>query len=270
MADSFIKIQIEGVAEDSGDIRLGDFIEELTAVRNALRQTERVVIRSDERAVDFKIVKLTQSSPAEVTIKVVSRDPSFSHAPRNITRRFTTSLRMVRRGHRYAASLDSKTLETFQALNAPTKKHLSRVTVSGEHAQSVSIDQQFDRGLNRILSVDYRERDEILGRLERLNIHNTTQFDIYPPLGSSRIRCTAPKRLYQKILGGVGQWVLVDGWALYQKDSPFPYAMTVEDINPKTKDEDLPTMSGLHGIAPDATDGKSAEDFVRELRDAHW
>jgi hypothetical protein len=270
MPDAQITIQIEGIAEDGGAVRLADFLEELNAVKNALRQTERVVVKSEERAVEYKIIKLSQSSPAIVTIDIAPRDPVYSHTPRKISRRFTTSLSMVRRGHRYASSLDLRTLETFQGINAPVKKHISRVTVIGENSQPVQIDQQFERSLKRLLEGDERERDEIVGRVERLDIHNKTQFDIYPMIGSSRIRCTAPKRLYSKILSSVGQWVAVDGWALYRKDGPFPYAMKVEEISPRKTDEELPLMSSLHGIAPNATDGKSAEDFVRELRDAYW
>ena len=270
MPDSVITVQIEGIEEDGGAVRLTDFLEELTAVRNALRQTERIVLKSEDRAVDYKIIKLSQSSPAMVTIGIAPRDPVYSQTPRKISRRFTTSLRMVRRGHRFASNLDPRTLETFQSINAPTKKHISRVTVTGENNQSVQIDQQFESSLNRLLEGDERERDEIVGKVERLDIHNKTQFDIYPILGSSRIRCTASKGLHAKILAAVGEWVSVDGWALYRKDSPFPYAMKVEDIFPRKKDEELPLMSSLHGIAPNATDGKRAEDFVRELRDAYW
>ncbi len=271
MADSLITIQLEGALGDNGDVRLSDFLEELSAIKNALRQTERVVIKSDEHAVDYRIVKLSQSSPARVTLRVAARDPIYNHAPRKITRRFNTSLRMVRRGHRFAALLDSRTLEAFQAMNAPTKKNLGSVTVIDEREQQVVvIDQQFERGLNRLLDGDERERDEIVGKLERLDIHNKTQFDIYPIIGATRIRCTASKSLHKKIVASIGQWVTVDGWAIYRKDSPFPHAMKVEDIFPRKGDEELPLMTSLHGIAPDATEGKSPEDFIRDLRDAYW
>ena len=145
---------------------------------------------------------------------------------------------------------------------------MGQLTVIGDRNQAVPIDKEFDRSLQRLLEGDEKERDEIVGRLERLDIHNKTQFDIYPLIGSSRIRCTAPKRLYGKVVASAGRWVTVDGWALYRKDSPFPYAMTVEDISPRKNDEELPLMSSLHGIAPGATNGESGEDFIRGLRDA--
>jgi hypothetical protein len=271
MADAFITIQLEGIPEDGGDVRLGEFIEELGAIRTALRLTERLLIQSDTQSVDYKIVNLSHSSPAKVTIGITSREPVYRDTPRKISRRFTSALQMVRRGHRYASRLDPRTLEAFQSITAPTKKHVSQITVTGERNQSVRIDQQFERSLARLLEGDESERDEIIGRVERVDIHNKNQFDIYPVIGSSRIRCSAPNRLQKEIRAAIGRTVAVDGWALYRKDSPFPYAMKVEDIGPPLEeDEDLPKMEDLRGIAPDATDGKKPEDFIRELRDASW
>jgi hypothetical protein len=270
MADALITIQMEGIPEDGGDVRLGEFIEELNAVKNALKRTERLVVKSDAQAVDYKIVNLSHSSPATVTVAITSRDPVYRDTPRRISRRFTSALEMVRRSHRYAERLDSKTLEAFQGITAPTKKHISRITVTGERNQSVQIDKQFERSLSRLLEGDESERDEIVGRVERVDIHNKNQFDIYPIIGATRIRCNAPSRLHGDVVNAVGRIVSVDGWALYRKDSQFPYAMKVEGIELHEKDENLPKMSDLHGIAPDATGGILPEDFIRELRDAYW
>lgn len=271
MADAEIIIELEGIPEDGGDVRLVEFIEELSAIRGALRLTERLVIQSDAQSVDYKIVNLSHSSPAKVTIGITSREPAYRDTPRKISRRFTSSLRMVRQGHRYASRLDPRTLEAFESITAPTKKHVAQITVTGEKSQTVRIDQQFQRSLARLLEGDESERDEIIGRVERVDIHNKNQFDVYPIIGSTRIRCTAPSRLQKNILAAIGRTVAVDGWALYRKDSPFPYAMKVEDISlPMDRDEDLPRMEDLHGMAPNSTEGKSGEDFIRELRDANW
>jgi hypothetical protein len=270
MADALITIQLEGIEEDGGDVRLGEFIEELSAIKNALRRTERLVVKSDAQAVDYKIVDLSHSSPAKITVAITSRNPVYKDAPRKISRRFTSSLRLVRSAHRFGERLDLKTLEAFQSITAPTKKHVSRITVTGERNQTVQIDQQFDRSLQRLLEGDESERDEIIGRVERVDIHNKNQFDIYPIVGATRIRCNAPSRLHQDVVEAVGRIVSVDGWALYRKDSPFPYAMKVEGIELHEKDESLPRLSDLDGTAPQATGGKSPEDFIRELRDAYW
>lgn len=270
MADALITIQLEGAVITGGDLQLGQFIEELSAIRNALRQTERVVLRRDEHAVNYRVVNLTHSSPARVTIAISSREPAYRDIPRRISRRFTSSLNLVRRGHRYAERLDLRTLETFKALASPAAKHDIRLVVETDQKRSVPIDKAFDTSVTRLLVGDERERDELIGRVERVDIHNKNVFDIYPPVGPDRVRCIAPKKIQSEVVAAIGRFVSVEGVALYRKDAPFPYAMKVESITPRKADADLPTMRSLHGIAPKATDGLSPEEFVRELRDVYW
>jgi hypothetical protein len=270
MADAFIIVELEGDEAAGGDLQLGQFIEELTAIRNALRQTERTVLRRDEYAVRYRVTNLSHSSPAKVTITVSSREPAYRNIPRQITRRFSASLGAVKRNHRFAERLDLRTLETFKAIASPAAKHNINIVVSTENNRSVRLDKAFAVSVTRLIAGDERERDELVGRVERVDIHNKNSFDIYPVIGPERVRCNAPKRLQAQIVAAIGKYVSVEGIALYRKDSPFPYAMKVEDIFPRRPDDELPTMRSLHGVAPDATDGLSGEEFVRKLRNEYW
>jgi hypothetical protein len=270
MADASITVELEGDQAAGGDLQLGQFIEELTAIRNALRQTERTVLLREENTVRYRVTNLTHSSPAKVTITVSSRDPVYAAIPKRITRRFASSLALVRRGHRYAERLDLRTLETFKAIASPATKHKIRVTVMTDEKRAVQLDQVFERSVVRLIAGDERERDELVGRIERVDIHNKNSFDIYPVVGPERVRCSAPKRLQSDILASVGSYVSVEGIALYRKDARFPYAMRVENLHRRKPDSELPSMTSLHGIAPKATGGLSSEEFVRKLRDAEW
>ncbi len=270
MPDAFITVELEGDEATGGDLQLGQFIEELNAIRNALRQTERIVLRREENAVRYRVTGLSHSSPAKVTIGISSREPAYVNMPRRISRQFTYSLAIVRRRHRYAERLDVKSLEAFKAIAAPATKHGIRLVVSADQNRAIRIDKEFDMRVTQLLIGDERERDELVGRVERVDIHNKNVFDIFPVIGPSRVRCSAPRRLQNKIVAAIDKTVLVEGWALYRKDAAFPYAMKVEDIHPRRPDDELPTMQSMHGIAPDATGGLSAEEFVRKLRDAYW
>jgi len=270
MADAFITVQLEGDEEAGGDLQLSQFIEELTAIRNALRQTERVVLKREENAVRYKVTNLTHSSPAKVTIAISSREPAYRDVPARISRRFASSLDVVRRNHRYAERLDLRTLETFKAIASPAIKNGIRVMVTTSLNRTVRLDRDFDISLTRLIAGDERERDELVGRVERVDIHNKNMFDIYPVIGPDRVRCNAPRRLQSAIVAAIGKTVSVEGVALYRKDSAFPYAMRVEAIHSRRTDDELPTMQSMHGLAPEATDGVSGEEFVRKLRNADW
>lgn len=270
MAEAQITITLEGRDEYGGDVRLADFIAELSAIKTALKQVQRSILKSDVHAVDYTISNLSHSSPSTVTVAINSREPAFKEVPRRISRRFTSTLRLVRSSHRYAERIDTKTLESFKGMTAPINKHIGRLVLVGERQQAIQIDREFERKLDRLLEADEQERDELVGRVERLDIHNKNQFDIYPSIGANRVRCTAPSRFHDDIVKAAGRIVAVDGWALYRKDSSFPYAMKVEGLQLMEEDEKLPRMSDLHGMSPDATGGIRPEEFVRKLRDANW
>ena len=268
--DASITVELEGDETAGGDLQLGQFIEELTAIRNALRQSERTELRRDEQAVRYRVTNLSHSSPAKVTITISSREPAYRDVPRKVIRRFRTSLRAVKRNHSFAERLDLRTLETFKAIAAPAAKHNIKVSVSADSLPRIILDRAFETSVSRLITGDERERDELVGRVERVDIHNKNSFDIYPIIGPERVRCNAPKKLQSEIVAAIGKYVSVEGIALYRKDSPFPYAMKVEAIHLRRPDSELPSMRSLHGIAPDATGGLSSEEFVRKLRNAYW
>jgi hypothetical protein len=60
----------------------------------------------------------------------------------------------------------------------------------------------------------------------------------------------------------------VMGTLHYRQGQYFPQSIDVSDIQLLPSDNELPALSTLRGIAPNATDGMTSEDFVRKLRDA--
>jgi hypothetical protein len=266
MADSFVKIQIEGLAEEGGEVRLIDFIDELQALKNALKVTERHIVQ-ESNAINYRVIDLSHSSPSTVTVGITARNQVYQSAPRRISKRLTTTLSMVRRAHRYASLLDQNTLDAFQELTTPTKKHISRVVVTGERNQKVSIDRVFDRNLQVLAEPVERERDEISGRLERLNIHNTHQVDIYPLIGPPRVKCVANEDLHDDIVNNAGKWVTVDGWAIYRRGFPYPVEMKVKSIFPRESPLSLPSIIGILREVSAKPDEESAEDRIRMMRD---
>jgi hypothetical protein len=271
MPEERVTIEMEGRDEEAGELRLSDFISELEAFRLSLHRTERE-ITTDREAVAYRVAEISHNSPYKVTVAIIPRHPAHTETPRRISKRFTASLRTVRRNHRYARQIDPDYLDGMKGLTAPINKTLKAVRIyrDAEPEKSVPIDGQFSRNLAVLTATHEKEVDEIVGWLEQANIHNQNQFHIYPKIGPTRVLCKASVRYRDKIIASVGKRVTVEGIAHYRKDAPFPHQIDVLDIVPFPPDSELPRMSDLHGIAPGATGSESPEDFVRGLRDAHW
>jgi hypothetical protein len=107
----------------------------------------------------------------------------------------------------------------------------------------------------------------ICGTLEKLNLHNTTRFDIFPPIGPKQVSCDFGPSLRADVIKSVDQYVQVSGKLRYKRLENFPYAINAEKIEPLPAENDLPTLLDLRGMAPELTDDKDVSQFLEEIRD---
>jgi len=106
------------------------------------------------------------------------------------------------------------------------------------------------------------------GTLEILNINkNNNLFNLYPIIGAQQIICDFPSTLLHKAIMAMDHYVNVIGQYQYQSGHPYPYYVQVTDIEIYPDENELPSLFDLQGIAPNATNGLSSEDFVRGIRD---
>ncbi len=124
--------------------------------------------------------------------------------------------------------------------------------------------------IDLLLGPDASEFGSAKGRLEYLNLHGMANvFYIYPPHNLSKIKCRFSKKLRASVIASIDKNVTVYGIKKYKPNikSYNPYEIMVEDINVHPNSEQLPKLSDLYGIAPDATGNKTSEDFIRGIRD---
>jgi len=82
-----------------------------------------------------------------------------------------------------------------------------------------------------------------------------------------RSTCKFPEALLGDVQRALGRFVSVRGKCFYRPGTAFLYRIDVWEMEVLPPSEELPSLSDLCGIAPDATGDKSSEQFVRELRD---
>ena len=131
------------------------------------------------------------------------------------------------------------------------------------------LDDRFREKLGNARRLEEKMIGTIDGKLEQINIHNNANtFRIYPSLpAASSISCKFSQELLEHVQGALGYFVSVSGECFYRPDAPFPYKIKVQEMRVLPPSSALPSLIELRGIAPEATGGKSSEQFVRELRD---
>lgn len=262
-----LTIRMLGSASDNEDLRLGDLIETLNAVRTALKHTERIASGKRESGVYFRVVDLSHSSPSTVVLEPVSdgvEAPTSTPLSGDIVRRFISSMDAIVKKRR-PQGVDAQAMTAYRDVGDVLRRHVSTLVFESDE-QQVPVDSAFFGKVDELMGKDEIAEGSISGVLEKLNLHNAARFDIYPVVGPSHVVCEFPKELRDDVIAAVDRYVEVFGTLRYKELSPFPYAIKVKRIDVMPPVDTLPTLASLRGIAPRATGDLSAAEFVYELR----
>jgi hypothetical protein len=243
-----ISVTIEGTA-DGGAPTLAEFLKQLEAVKLALKHTERIVTGSDEPDVYFKVVGLSMNSPAKVVLEETALviDGKRKRLPKvAIAGKLVSTLNQINtRGTVPQQAKDLPALEAYRSVGTAVRH--GAVTIASA-ARRVAIAPEFDEKIEKIIGPDQVFEGSITGVLLAIHLHNTTRFEIYPPVGPRKIACTFPTALRKQVIEGIDHNVRVVGKLRYKHWAPFPHAIAVTEIQVYPPNSELPTLESLYGI----------------------
>lgn len=110
------------------------------------------------------------------------------------------------------------------------------------------------------------QEGSVTGLLQKLSVDARGEFMLLPPVPGYAITCHFPESMLPQALKAIEQNVTVHGAMHYYADQPFPTLVHATSLEIHPRDEDLPTLAALRGLAPGSTGDLSAVDFVRSLR----
>lgn len=268
MASRRITVQMVGKEEDNGDVRFEDFIDQLTAVRDALLEVDRAISEEQANTVYFRVVDLKHSSPAAVVLEAVPivKDNDNSEA---VVQSFLGAIVQIQESVEAPKGLGYYPLQALKKVGVPLgSRKLTGVTISS-NGTSIPLSSTLVEKVETVLGPDEIEYGSVSGTLEKLNLHSRRKvFYIYPTIGKGVTRCHFPQKLRSQVLAAVGKYITVYGRLKSKQVDNIPYELRVEEIEIHPPEETLPSLNELRGIAPDALAGKSTEEFIWEIRDA--
>ena len=237
-------------SESGGAVRLTDFLNQLEALRDAFRETERL-ITGQAPTLYFRIIGLSYSSPVKVVLEATSEGLVDEQQTAKVVNYFTANLRFIG-SHRKAPknSVDVPVLESYRELTTALDRNITEITIrTGKH--SVLLNRNFKQILEEVIGPDEATRGSVSGRLEAINIHNKNKFLLYPIIGPSRVSGKFDSKLRKKFTAAVGCYVTVYGKLRYKTWDKFPYAIFATDI--EIHPEGDSTLKDIKGIVPGAT-----------------
>jgi len=252
--------QIEGPDQNDRHLELSVLAAKIGQFRKFLAECAKELGKGD---VAFRVVDLTHSSPSTIICEA-------SESNAEIIGSIKKTLDTVNAGR--AEQLSPPVLSAFNALAKFSPNKIAaeeiRVVADGGGAVVCKLGKNFPAALEYAQSTEETCISTVDGKLEQVNIHgNTKQFKIYDL--DYVVECNFPDEMLEQVQNALGRYVEVYGDCWFRAGKGFPYKVNVERMEVFPPSDQLPSFEDIRGIAPDATGGKSSEDFVRELR-AEW
>jgi hypothetical protein len=262
-------IVLKGSPEDGGKLRLEDFLVGVKTITDALKDAEKRLTGRDKSLVKYKIVHLSQNSPATITVEPIAEEfeeEEIVFNPQEAINTVLSELIFIRKEKTVPQNMDYHSVQKYADINSLRKRHITSVTIKNGHKR-IHIDDKFGKNIIAAIGEDEYEEGSLTGNLDTVNTHSGNKFFIYPLLGADKVQCLFPPELKDSVKDALFERVEVEGLLRYKSFDKFPYAIDVKRIEKYPVDEMLSRFSDLVGVAPDATKGINPTEFIRKLRD---
>lgn len=256
---------IEGPAQYNHHLELAVFVEKTKQFHKLLKKSAK------ENGVTgdvFHIINLSHSSPATMECEPMGENISSAVTAFDSV---TNNLNLVE--EEKPDKLSHEILSGMEELARYDSKKIALMeiqTIEEDKDKKIyKLDDRFREIIAKARDAEEKVVSTLDGKLEEINIHGGTKsFKIYSSLPHrSPVTCKFPDNFLGTVQSALGCFVSVSGECFYRPGEAVPYKIHIRDMEVLPPGEELPSLSDLRGIAPEATGGKSSEQFVRESRD---
>lgn len=268
MTDYRVTLSLEGDPSEHGDVRLDAFIYELSRFADVAKKAEELVSGGNtQSSIYYRIINLTRSSPATVTLEACPKNPDYDI-------REIVHAEIVDTMKRLGSGEEIKGRERFYLVDSikhfvdPIGKKLSKLNISIDN-NVVYLDEKFKARVEIYVAPEESGRSYFTGMLDAINIHGPNKiFYMYPLVGPYKIQCIFPDNLLHKAKDSLGTRIKVTGQFRYKLNAPYPHCAEVEEIDVFPPDDELPSFVDLLGVEPELAGGTSSEEYIRNIRNA--
>lgn len=259
-----LTVKIVAKDEHHGTVALSDFVGFCRNLQKCLRNVEKSVGNQQGR-MTYRVSEI-KSGSIDITLEAepVNQidDEHDDERGEKIFDGFRETLSRLLRGKAPKEKLQQEQLETFANLAKPLKGSIKSIEI-----EDIAISEKLATTVAKLAAIRIPAEGSAKGRLEQLNLHNKTQFVIYPPTANFPIHCEFNESMMKTVYKAINKTVTVSGTLHFKPDKPFPDLVHVKSMEIHPDDSKLPKLKDLRGEWKGFKGKLTAVEFVRSIRD---
>lgn len=249
-----VSVVIRPSGGDDNSLSASDFIRQIEALRQLLSL-------SDKSGCDARIVRMHMNSPATVVMETVAADNSHI----DLTQ-YLEGIEAIALTGAAPRDFSRSVFEALKDFAAVVGKGVRSATIEGG-GRTIVIDAAARKRIESAFGEDTSSEGSVDGMLEAVNIHGKSNvFALYPVIGAARVNCKFADGLLPMVRPAIGKYVVIRGELKYRWREKFPYEALAHAVEVQDDWDEQPSFTEILGMAPNATGGAPAEEFVRNLR----
>lgn len=249
-----------------GQISINSFITVIKESLAILRELDRAVSHEQLGTLRWVVSDLGLGSTyVEAESRVIRGDEDFG--PR-VHQYFVNGVSQVEREAITPALFSVDSIKNIRKIvRSFGKDGVDSLLISlPEVNKETSLTHESEKNLQALVGVHHKSSGAVEGRLELVSLHRPyRRFNVYHAITQRAIKCNLPEYLEEQVIKSLGRRVIASGTVSYNIKGE-PLSVQVDNLRTLRKEEDLPSIEDILGMAPDFTDDLSTEDFLETLR----
>lgn len=260
-----VRLKIDG---EHGDVTLRSFVDILKRAQLILGDLDSAISEDPRGSLEWYITDLEVGS----AIAVIEPRPKGKRTDDRVAlmvgANFVQGLKTVEEGETippYFSDVDMGRVRAIaQRLGKPGAKVLEVAHLNGGQI-AATMTQQSGLNVARLLEPATSGIGSVVGKLEVISVHGPPRFNVYDSATKRAVRCRFDSERLDEVAAALGKRVSVTG-IVHRNANGDPLRVERPELRLLPDDAELPTTRDLIGLVPDLTDGLSAEEHVRRLR----
>lgn len=241
----------------------------LRSLRNILGVLEDLDASISQRksgTIRWEVAVLNKCSPPLIGIEGIPRSHKLPDSTPIVEQEVLNGLNGLSKTAERGRYYSDAALEKIRNL-AVQSKSLGplKVYTNGDTKKETFINESTFENIEQLIGVKYKGFGSVAGSLDAIIVHNRNEFRIWNENTGKSVTCLFRTDMLKKVKDLLKEKVLVHG-EVYSNQRGEPISIIVEGIEPRSPQNDLPTIKEMSGLVKDMYEGKTLKEYLEDIK----